>query len=63
MLLTKNERGGGLKWPFLSVGLGGFGGLGCKPWGQSADGDNSVELSVGVEKVQTKNETATDFRL
>jgi len=44
-------------------GLGGFGGLGCKPWGLSADGDNSVELSVGVEKVQTKNETATDFRL
>ena len=25
-------------------------------------GDNSLKLSVGVEKVQTKNETATDFR-
>ena len=48
-----NERGG---W-------GGIGVPGCKPWGQSVDGDNSLKLSVGVEKVQTKNETATDFRL
>jgi hypothetical protein len=26
-------------------------------------GENSVGVSVGSEKVQTKNETATDFRL
>jgi hypothetical protein len=45
------------------VRVGGFGVLGCKPWGQSTDGDNSLKLSVGVEKVPTKNETATDFRL
>ena len=43
--------------------LGCFGGSGCKPWGGPADGDNSLKLSVGVEKVPEKNETATDFRL
>ena len=26
-------------------------------------GENSAGVSVGSEKVQTKNETATDFRL
>jgi hypothetical protein len=26
-------------------------------------GDKAVGVSVGSEKVQTKNETATDFRL
>ncbi len=41
----------------------GFGGSGCKPWDGPADGDNSLKLSVGVEKVPEKNETATDFRL
>jgi hypothetical protein len=40
-----------------------FGGSGCKPLGEPADGDNSLKLSVGVEKVPEKNETATDFRL
>ena len=59
-MITKGERGAGV---FERGGSGWFGVPGCKPWGQSPDGDNSLKLSVGVEKVQTKNETATDFRL
>ncbi len=59
-MITKGERGAGV---FERGGWGWVGVLGCKPWGQSADGDNSLKLSVGVEKVHTKNETATDFRL
>lgn len=59
-MITKGERGAVIN---ERGGWGWVGVLGCKPWGQSADGDNSLKLSVGVEKVQTKNETATDFRL
>ena len=49
MLLTKGERGAGVFERGVWDGLGA--------------GDKSVRMSVGGEKVQTKNETATDFRL
>ncbi len=48
-MVTKGERGAGVSE------RGGWGGLGA--------GDKAAQLSVGAGKVQTKNETATDFRL
>ena len=51
-MITKGERGAVIN---ERGDCGVLRRLGFKPWGQSADGDNSLKLSVGVEKVQTKN--------
>ena len=48
-MVTKGERGGR--------------GFERGVWAVFGVGDNLVTMSVGGEKVQTKNETATDFRL
>jgi hypothetical protein len=59
-VITKGERGAGVferggwgRWPAAA--------LGCRE--SLGVGDKGVIVSVGVEKVPTKNETATDFRL